>query len=408
MSLPYSCRCDAATKKKIAMNRLHAAINDIQPELIRFAQELVRIKSYSGQEKEIINHIKNKMEALGYDEVAVDSMGNVVGRMGMGKKVIMFDSHVDTVHVDDASKWDHLPFGGEIVNGRLYGRGSVDMKSGAAASVYAGFLAKKLGFVSDKTVYVSCTVLEEDCDGENLKHLFQERGIRPDSMMICEPSGNKLAIGHQGKAQVRIRTHGVSAHGSAPEKGLNAIYEMAAIITRIEQKSNYLSADPHTRGTLVASNISCKSESLNAVPFACEIYLDRRLALGETRETVENEMDSIVSGKRASWEIGTLIRKSWTGMEIRYEPIHMPWKIDQDDPLFSSCVTAHQMLFGSAPQLEFWDFSTNAVTPSAMGIPTIGFGPGDYKLAHMVNENCEIRQIVDACRFYAAVINTLV
>ncbi len=390
------------------MDQLHAQLMDIKPELIKFAQELVRIKSYSGQEQEVINQIKNKMQALDYDEVAVDAMGNLVGRMGTGNKVIMLDSHVDTVRVDDASKWDHPPFGGDIVKGRLYGRGSADMKSGAAASIYAGWLAKKLGFLPDKTVYVSCTVLEEDCDGENLKHLFQEKKIHPDYMIICEPSGNKLATGHKGKAQIRVKTHGVSAHGSAPEKGVNAIYEMAEIIDRIEEQSGRLLADPDTGGTLVASDISSKSASLNAVPVECEIYLDRRLALGETRETVEKEMESIIAGKKASWEIGTLNRKSWTGMEIRYEPFHLPWEIDKEHPLFGFCVKAHQMVFGSAPQLDFWDFSTNAVTTSVMGIPTIGFGPGESKLAHMVNENCEISQIVDACRFYAALINALV
>ncbi|THB74127.1 MAG: YgeY family selenium metabolism-linked hydrolase [Desulfobacteraceae bacterium] len=389
------------------MKELNAAVDHIHAELIGFAQELVRIKSYPGQEEEIVRHIKARMDALGYDEVTVDAMGNVVGRIGTGEQALMFDSHVDTVRVDDESVWDHPPFSGNIVDGRLYGRGSVDMKSAAAASVYAAATAKALGLVENKTVYVSCTVMEEDCDGENLKHLFKACGINPDYMIICEPSGNKLATGHKGKAQIKIKTHGVSAHGSAPEKGVNAIYEMARIVQRVEQVSNRLLADPDTAGTIVASDISSKSASLNAVPFECEIYLDRRLALGETRETVEKEMASIIAGTSATWEIGTLTRKSWTGMEIVYEPIHMPWQIDMAHPLSATCVAAYQKIFGTAPEQDYWDFSTNAVTTTAMGIPTIGFGPGEYKLAHMVNENCETSQIVDACRFYAALIEAL-
>ena len=390
------------------MNPLSKVADEIETDLIGFAQELVRIKSYSGKEKEVIEQIKSKMTALNYDDVTIDEMGNVLGRVGTGKNVIMFDSHVDTVRVEEVSKWDHDPFGGNIVNGRLYGRGSVDMKSAAAASVYAAATAKKLGWLADKTVYVSCTVMEEDCDGENLKHLFKASDIRPDYMIICEPSGNKLATGHKGKAQIEIKTQGTSAHGSAPEKGLNAIYEMAGIIERIDQTSKKLMADPGSNGTLVASQISSKSASLNAVPFECAIYLDRRLAMGETRKTVEKEMEQIIAGKKATWEIGTLKRKSWTGMEITYEPIHMPWQIDLDHPLSKACVKAHQAVFGSAPELDYWDFSTNAVTTTAMGIPTIGFGPGEYKLAHMVNENCEVSQIVDACKFYTQVICTLV
>ena len=312
------------------MNSIKSAMRKIHSDLIEFAKDLVKIKSYSGDEKKIIAFIKEKMIELDYDHVHIDSMGNIVGRIGKGDRIIMFDSHIDTVEVNDISEWTHPPFGGVIEDGRLHGRGSVDMKSSAAASIYAGAVAKRLGFHSNKTIYVSCTVLEEDCDGENLKHVFSECDFRPDYMIICEPSENKLVTGHKGKAQVAMKTHGISAHGSAPEKGLNAIYEMAEIIQRIEKTSESLSNAPGQHGTLVASKISSLSESLNAVPFECEIYLDRRMVLGETKETIKKEMDAIISGKKASWEIGILHRKSWTGMDIRYHPFHLPWQIDLD------------------------------------------------------------------------------
>ncbi len=327
--------------------------------------------------------------------------------MGSGKKVVMFDSHVDTVAVTNPSDWAHDPFGGVIEQGRLHGRGSVDMKSGAAASIYGAALAKQLNLIEDKTVYVSCTVMEEDCDGENLKHLFKESGICPQYMVICEPSDNKLATGHKGKAQIAVKTHGVSAHGSAPEKGQNAVYEMARIIRRIEQTAGRLMETPGLHGTLVASQISSKSESLNAVPFECEIYLDRRMVLGETRDTIKQEMDAIVKGQNASWEIGTLNRRSYTGLEVTYHPFHLPWQIDPGHPLSTACVAAFQEAFNKAPETDYWDFSTNAVTPVSMGIPCIGFGPGEYKLAHMTNENCEINQITGACEFYATLIHKL-
>ena len=208
---------------------------ELQKDLIEFTQNLVRIKSMSGQEGEVVKFIEEKMKALGYDEVIIDSMGNLVGRIGNGEKAIMFDSHVDTVEVNDEEKWEFPPFSGDIVNGRLHGRGSVDMKSGAAASIYAGMIAKRLGLVTGKTIYVSCSVFEEDCDGENLKHLFKELNLKPNYVVICEPSNNKIILGHKGKAQISIKTHGVSAHGSAPEKGINAIYEMAEIIQRVEK-----------------------------------------------------------------------------------------------------------------------------------------------------------------------------
>ena len=377
-------------------------------ELIAFAQSLIRIKSYSGQEEEVIRFIAQKMFGLGYDEVSIDSMGNLLGRIGAGEKSILFDSHVDTVEVNDERDWEIHPFSGEIVDGRLYGRGSVDMKSSVAASIYAGAAARRLGLHSGKTVYVSCTVFEEDCDGENLKHLFHELHLRPDFAVICEPSNNKIALGHKGKLQVSIKTRGVSAHGSAPEKGRNAIYEMAEIIQRVEEKNRELMKREKPRGTLVLSRISSVSASLNAVPSECEVYLDRRIIPEETEAEIRQEMNRLIEGKNATWEIGTLRRKSWTGKEIQYEPFHPAWRIDPNHELTGACKAAYRETFGDEPsEFDFWDFSTNAVTPVSMGIPTVGFGPGDYKLAHMRNENCEVEQIIDACKFYAGLIEKI-
>ena len=178
-------------------------------ELLEFAQSLVRIKSISGQEGAVIQFIREKMLTLGFDEVKIDSMGNVLGRIGRGGKSILLDAHVDTVAVNDAEEWKIPPFSGEIVDGRLHGRGSVDMKSGAAAALYAAAIAKQAGLADGKTIYVSCSVFEEDCDGENLKHLFKELDLKPDCVVICEPSGNKLTLGHKGKAQITIKTRGL-------------------------------------------------------------------------------------------------------------------------------------------------------------------------------------------------------
>ena len=381
---------------------------ELRQNLIEFTRSLIQIRSYSGEEEQIIRFLEQKMKSIGYDEVIIDSMGNLLGRIGNGERSILFDSHVDTVAVNDGSEWEVPPFSGEIVDGHLYGRGSVDMKSSVAASVYAGALAKKLGWGSGKTIYVSCTVFEEDCDGENLKHLFIERDLRPDYVVICEPSNNVMALGHKGKAQISIKTHGISAHGSAPEKGLNAIYEMAEIIQRVESLNIELMKKDAPRGTVVMSKISSISASLNAVPSECEVYLDRRTVPGESDDDIKREMDQLIAGKKASWEVGTLHRKSWTGLDITYEPFHSAWKIGVEHELTQACIAAYRKTFGSEPgSFDFWDFSTNAVTPVSLGIPTIGFGPGEYKLAHMRDENCSVEQIVEACAFYTELINRI-
>ena len=390
------------------MNDSNLLSSQQETEIIELAQSLVRIKSLPGQEEAAIKFVAQKMTALGYDAVTIDAMGNVVGRIGNGATSILLDAHVDTVAVNDAAEWAIPPFSGVVENGRLHGRGSVDMKSAVAAAIYAGTAAKNSGLAAGKTIFVSCTVMEEDCDGENLKHLFQELNLKPDYVLICEPSNNQIMLGHKGKAQIAITTHGVSAHGAAPEKGRNAIYEMAEIIQRVEKLNASLPSKDDRKGTLVMSQISSASASLNAVPTACQVYLDRRMIPGETEETIQQEMAQLIAGKNATWAVGLLHKKSWTGLDIRYEPFHPAWEIERNHPLTQACVAAYRKVFGAEPtQFGFWDFSTNAVTPVRLGIPTIGFGPGDYRLAHMRDESCEVSQILDACRFYISVIQQI-
>ena len=342
-------------------------------DVIEFTRELVRIRSYSDEEGGVARAVVAKMKELGYDEAFIDGTGNAVGFIGNGEKLIHFDSHMDNVEVNDADEWILPPFAAEIKDGRIYGRGSVDMKGGLAASIYGAALARERGLTEGKRICVSGSVCEEYCDGENIKMMYKELSLRPDFVVICEPSDDVITLGHKGKAQMRIVTHGLSAHGSAPDEALN--------------KKLTAEGDPH--GTIVLSNISCVTASLNAVPSECEIYLDRRLVLGETEEKV-------------------LRRTSWTGAPLVYEPLHMAWKIEDGSPLKRAADEAYRDAFGEAPaRYDFWDFGTNAVTPVSMGIPTIGFGPGEYKLAHMRDENCETSKISKAAEFYAAIIGRL-
>ena len=377
-------------------------------DLLKFVQKSIQIRIYSDEEGEFANLIKSEMEKLGFDEVFIDSTGNVIGRIGNGSKIIHFDSHMDTVQVNDGDDWKVGAFSGEIIDGYIWGRGSVDMKSALCASVYAAAMAKELGYIKDKTIYVTGTVCEEYCDGENLKHLYKELSLKPDYCIICEPSDNVITLGHKGKAQIRIKTHGVSAHGSAPEKGVNAVYEMAEIISRVDALNKSLYKENKKYGTVVLSDISCVSASLNAVPSECSIYLDRRLVLGETLDQVKDEMDELIKGKNATWEIGTLYHTTWNNKKLEYEPMHNPWKIERNHPLTKSLIEAYKNVYNHEPEnFDYWDFGTNAITPVAMGIPTIGFGPGNYKLAHMVDERCEINKIDEACQVYCQLIKEL-
>ncbi len=390
------------------MSNLTIDGQDVSGDLLTFSKGLVQILSYTGQEETAARFIAEKMNDLGYDEVRIDRYGNVVGRVGGGEKVILFDSHTDTVVVTDAGEWSLPPFSGAIQDGYLWGRGAVDMKSGLAASVYAAAIAKSQVLLDGKTVYVTCTVAEEDCDGEGLKAALVENLLHPDYAVICEPSANLISTGHKGKAQIIIQTQGVSAHGSAPEKGVNAVYEMAEIIQRIEQTNLALSQQPGKHGTLVLAQISSTAVSLNAVPSACEVYLDRRLVVGESEQTIQDEMARITAGKNATWKLDILQRKTWTGADITYNPLATAWEISLEHPLAQAFIAACSETYGQPPQrFEYWDFSTNAIATVRQGIPTIGFGPGEHKLAHMRDEKCAVDQILEACEVYTRVIGAI-
>lgn len=371
-------------------------------QLIDLARGLVAIQSYSGREEPAIRLAEKTMKELGYQDVLVDSMGNVSGRLGTGDRTVLLDAHLDTVAVEDADQWTYPPFEGRIVDGVLHGRGSVDMKSAAAAAIFGVAIAHQKGWTEGKSVYVSCTVFEEDCDGENLRHLFADRSLHPDAVVICEPSNNQIALGHKGKAQVIITTAGISAHGADPDRGVNAVYEMAEIIQRVAKTHVEIEPIDGLQGSMVLSNISSRAASLNAVPSSCQIYVDRRTVPGESEDRIRSEMDALVFGKKATWKLDRMQRTAWTGKSFEYEPLHEAWKIEQDHPLTQACQQVYRTIFSREPEdYVFWDFSTNAVTPVRMGIPTIGFGPGDYRRAHTRDECIPIQSIVDACGFYA-------
>lgn len=377
---------------------------DWENRLITFARKLVQTKSLSGQEEDVIALIKQEMKSLGYERVEIDAAGNVLGFLGSGPKLIHFDSHVDTVDVNDESEWTYPPYSGELADGALWGRGSVDMKGGLAASIYGAWLAAKENLLDGKTILVTGTVSEEVCDGVNLRLLYTQYDLWPDLFITCEPSDNRAVLGHKGKAQVRIHTQGLSAHGSDPDAGINAIYAMAPIIERVKALQESVSKKS---GSVVLSQIESEAVSINAVPSSCAITLDRRISQSETLKEATTQFDQLIEGIDAYWEVGTLKERSWTGVGLLYRPMHAPWSIEEDHPLTKALLKAQKTVLGKELPFDFWDFSTNAVTPVEMEIPTIGLGPGNYKMAHCRDEHCPVEQYIQAAKIYKELIKEI-
>lgn len=391
------------------MSRLAEEMDKVRQELIDFEQRVIQTPSVTGNEEAVARLVLAEMQRLGYDEAHIDSYGNVMGRMGDGPCQILFDAHLDVVDAADAAEWEHGPFSGDIVDGEIWGRGSVDTKSAAVAMVYSGYLLKQLGGLEGKSLYVSTSIMEEDYDGELLDRAMQENNIlHPAFAVIGEPSNLKLARGHRGRAMYVISTEGVSAHGSAPETGVNAIYRMQELIGRVDALNHRLQSGEGETGSVALTRIESRSASLNAVPDLCKIYLDRRLTLGETEELVAAEMDELVAGTGATWQLYDAIGTSWTCKEVILHTFLPAWEEAADSELTQTGIRAYQEVMGEQPELFKWNFATNGFACAGRyHVPTIGLGPGDYVMAHQKNEHCKLDDIVKAAMFYTELVREL-
>lgn len=395
------------------MNDILLKINELSAKYADYTatnlSKLVRQKSLSLGEKGVAEELKRQMLEAGFDEARIDGLGNVVGRIGTGSRVLAFDGHIDTVDVGNAANWTSDPFSGEIKDGFVFGRGTVDQKGGPAAFVTAGRILKELAFDEDLTIYFTGSVIEEDCDGLCWKYLVEEEGIQPDFVVITEPTNLNIYRGHRGRMEIEITFKGVSAHGSAPERGKNAIYMASRACLEIEKLNERLVSDPFLgKGSVALSEFVSGSPSLCAVADYAKIHLDRRLTWGETKESALAEVMEIVKDMDATVEVLQYEETAYTGLRYGMEKYYPTWKIEENHPLVTSAVKAFTGLFQKAPLVDKWTFSTNGVTINGYyKIPCIGFGPGNEVLAHAPNEKVPVSDLVAASAFYAALAYTI-
>lgn len=365
--------------------------------------KMVKIKSLSLGEKEVMLELKRQMEEAGFDEVKIDGLGNVIGRIGSGKNILAIDGHMDTVDFGNLDNWTFDPLSGEVKDGFVYGRGTVDQEGGPAAFVTSGRILKELGFDRDWTIYFTGTVMEEDCDGLCWKYIYEEVGIRPDFAISTEPTNLNIYRGHRGRMEIAVSFKGLSAHGSAPERGVNAIYNASRAALEIEKLNENLAFDPFLgRGSVTISEIKSGSPSLCAVSDFARIHLDRRLTWGETKESAVAEIEAIVKDLDAKVEVLYYEETAYTGLKYGMEKYFPTWKMEEDSNVVQTGVKAFESLFNKKPVVDKWTFSTNGVTINGYyKIPMIGFGPGNEVMAHAPNEKVPVDDLVKASAFYA-------
>jgi len=364
---------------------------------------VIKHKSLSCNEKEVASEIKKMMEEASFDKVKIDGLGNVIGKIGNGKKIIAIDGHIDTVDLGNLDAWEFDPLGGEIKDGYVLGRGTTDQTGGPVAAITAGKILKELGLENDITLYVTATVMEEDCDGLCWKYIVEEDKIKPDCVIVTEPTNLNIYRGHRGRMEIEVSFYGLSAHGSAPERGENAIYMASRAALEIEKLNDNLADDPFLgKGSVTISEFVSSSPSLCAVSDFAKIHLDRRLTWGEDKELALNEIKNIVEGMNAKVEILNYEETAYTGLKYGMEKYYPTWKIEEDHPVIQNGVKTFKELFNQEPVVDKWTFSTNGVTINGIyKIPVIGFGPGNEELAHAPNEKVAIEHLVKASAFYA-------
>ncbi|MGD9304984.1 MAG: YgeY family selenium metabolism-linked hydrolase [Desulfobacterales bacterium] len=378
-----------------------------KPEISKFLRDMIAIPSESRQEADVIQRIKQEMETVGFDRVDIDPMGNILGYIGSGKHLIAMDAHIDTVGVGDRSQWEYDPYEGYEDEEIIVGRGASDQEGGMAAMVYAGKIIKDLGFEDDYTLLVTGTVQEEDCDGLCWQYIIKESNIRPEFVVSTEPTSCRIYRGQRGRMEIKVSTGGVSCHGSAPERGDNAIFKMAPILNELQVLHANLKDDKFLgKGSLTVSEIFFSSPSRCAVADGCSISIDRRLTAGETGEFAVQQILNLPAVKRADAQVSMYDYKepSYTGLVYPTESYFPAWTIPQDHPACQTLVASHKGLFEEDPIVDKWTFSTNGVAITGMlGIPCIGFGPGHEDQAHAPNERTWKHELVKAAAMYAVI-----
>jgi putative selenium metabolism hydrolase len=380
-----------------------AAAQAYEPEIVKMLRDLIAIPAESCQEGKRCQRVLEEYQKLGFDEAYFDRLGTVVGRIGNGPFKILMDGHIDCVGVGDPAVWEFDPFQGKHEDGKIWGRGAVDELPAIACMAYAARILKDQGLPDEVSVYLTASVMEEDCDGYCMLHLVEQEGIQPDVVIIGEPTNLQVFRGQRGRMEATITTHGISAHGAHPERGDNALYRMAPIISGIEQLNQELRTDEFLgKGTIIVSHIECTTASLNAVPDSARIVLDRRLTAGESVESAMDELRNLPHIGEAEIKLLEYDATSWRGERAHQEKYYPTWVLPEEHPLVQGSAEAVATVLGSPPEISRWSFSTNGVaTMGRLGIPSVGFAPGREELAHTTEERVRVEDLVKAAAVYS-------
>lgn len=375
--------------------------------IVRFLRELCAIPSMDSKIGPVGERAQEEMRKLGFDEVWFDSMGNTVGRIGNGPRILLYDSHIDTVGIGNPEEWDWDPFIGKVEKGRFYARGACDEKGSTPPMIYGLAIAKQLGLLDGWTAYYFGN-MEEWCDGIAPHALVEHEGIRPDFVVIGEPTKMQVYRGHKGRVEIEVISRGRSAHAASNHLGDNAIYKVLPLIEGVSKLEPELGDDPFLgHGKITVSDMTVSTPSINAVPDMAKVYIDRRVTFGETAEGAVAQVRALASQELLdkgdiTVEMMKYADPSYTGFVFPVDKYFPAWAMDESHPLVQAGLEATQIIGLPQHPAGKWNFSTNGIYwMGKAGIPSIGFGPGEEETAHTTQDSVLLADVVKATEFYA-------
>ena len=384
------------------LDSLRTRVEQDRDSIIDFLREICAIPSTENQIQACGERIAEEMTKLGFDEIFWDKMGNIVGKIGDGDKILLYDSHIDTVGVGDPDEWQWDPFEGKVEDGVLYARGACDEKGSTPGMVYGLAIAREMGLLDGFTAYYFGN-MEEWNDGQAPHAFVQTEGIKPDFVVIGEPTKMQIYRGHKGRVEFKIVAKGRSAHAASNYLGDNAIYKLLPIIERISHIEPQLGDhDFLGQGRITVTDMDVKTPSINAVPDEAVIYIDRRITFGEEPQAELERLKDII-GERDDIHAEILVydEPSYTGFVFPLDKIYPAWSYEEDEPIVAAGLRAAETLFGETDSGK-WDFSTNGIYwAGKAGIPSIGFAPGNEIHAHTVLDQVPLEDVVRSTEWYA-------
>ncbi|MEX1071312.1 MAG: YgeY family selenium metabolism-linked hydrolase [Anaerolineales bacterium] len=385
---------------------VHARVEAQRERIVQFMREIVAIPSMDSKIGPVGERIAREMRALKFDEVRFDKMGNILGRIGNGKRVIVMDSHIDTVGVGDPKEWGWDPFVGKVERGVLFARGACDEKGSTPGMVYALAIARDLGLLEGWTAYYFGN-MEEWCDGIAPNTFVKvDPGVRPDFVVIGEPTKMQVYRGHKGRVEMKVVAKGRSAHAASNHLGDNSIYKLLPVIEKIRDLEPELGDDPFLgNGKITVSDMKVRTASINAVPDEATLFIDRRLTFGEDKAEAVKQVETLIPFEhKASIKVEELFydEPSYTGFVFPVDKYFPAWALDEKHALVQAGQqTRHVIGLTDAPTGK-WNFSTNGTYwMGKANIPSIGFGPGDEVTAHTNEDSVSLVDMVKATEFYA-------